>query len=147
VSHRLDEWLARLARPEPDGRLLAHLRCGERAAGDRVLRRLELHHLAGGRHGQGSPTVPPQTPAVLLGRLAVDRRFQGRGLGAALLRHAIEVTIVAADAVGIRLLIVNALGERAAACYRRFGLEPSPTNPLDLMITVNAPRVSLPPDD
>ncbi|HTW97501.1 MAG TPA: GNAT family N-acetyltransferase [Acidimicrobiales bacterium] len=89
---------------------------------------------------------PPQIPAVMLGRLAMDRRFQGRGRGAALLRHAIEMTIVAADAIGIRLLVVNALDERAAAFYRRFGLDPSPTNPLDLMITVNDLRASLPPD-
>jgi len=35
------------------------------------------------------------------------------------------------------LLVVNALNDQAAAFYRRFGLEPSPTNPLDHMITVN----------
>jgi ribosomal protein S18 acetylase RimI-like enzyme len=68
------------------------------------------------------------------------------GLGAALLRHAMELTIVAAGAVGIRLSVVNALDEEAAAFYRRFGLEPSPTNPPDLMITVNDLRASLPPD-
>jgi GNAT superfamily N-acetyltransferase len=95
--------------------------------------------------GRARRRSPPQIPAVLLGRLAVDRRLQGRGLGAALLRHAMELTVVAADAVGIRLLVVNALDEQAAAFYRRFGLEPSPTNPLDLMITVNDLRASLPP--
>jgi GNAT superfamily N-acetyltransferase len=96
--------------------------------------------------GRARRRSPLQIPAVLLGRLAVDRRLQGRGLGAALLRHAMELTVVAADAVGIRLLVVNALDEQAAAFYRRFGLEPSPTNPLDLMITVNDLRASLPPD-
>lgn len=95
--------------------------------------------------GRARRQSPPQIPAVLLGRLAVDRRFQRHGLGAALLRHAMEMTIVAAEAVGIRLLVVNALNEEAAGFYRRFGLEPSPTNPLDLMITVNDLRQSLPP--
>jgi len=82
---------------------------------------------------------------VLLGRLAVERRFQGHGLGAALLRHAMDLTVVAADEVGITLLVVNALNDEAAGFYRRFGLEPSPTNPLDLMITVNDLWASLPP--
>lgn len=95
--------------------------------------------------GRARRRSPPQIPAVLLGRLAVGRRVQGHGLGAALLRHAMELTIVAADAVGIRLLVVNALNEQVAGFYRRFGLEPSPTNPLDLMITVNDLRASLPP--
>lgn len=95
--------------------------------------------------GKGRRQSPPQIPAVLLGRLAVDQRFQGHGLGAALLRHAMELTILAADAVGIRLLVVNALNEEAAAFYQRLGLEPSPTNPLDLMITVNDLRKSMPP--
>jgi len=96
--------------------------------------------------GRARRQSPPQIPAVLLGRLAVDRRFRGHGLGAALLRHAMELTVLAADAVGIRLLVVNAINEEAAGFYRRFGLEPSPTNPLDLMITVNDLRKSLPPD-
>ena len=96
--------------------------------------------------GRARRQSPPQIPAVLLGRLAVDRRFQGHGLGAALLRHAMELTVVAADAVGIRLLVVNALTQDAAGFCRRFGLEPSPTNALDLMITVNDLRRSLPPN-
>jgi GNAT superfamily N-acetyltransferase len=95
--------------------------------------------------GRARRQSPPQIPAVLLGRLAVERRFQGHGLGAALLRHAMDLTVVAADEVGITLLVVNALNDEAAGFYRRFGLEPSPTNPLDLMITVNDLWASLPP--
>jgi predicted N-acetyltransferase YhbS len=79
---------------------------------------------------------PRQIPAILLGRLAVDAETQGMGLGVALLRHAMELTIAASETVGVRLLVVNALHDRAAGFYQRFGFEPSPTNPLDLMITV-----------
>jgi hypothetical protein len=57
-----------------------------------------------------------------------------------------DLTIAAGDAVGIRLLIVNALDEWVAAFYRQFGFEPSPTNPLDLMITVNDLKASCPAD-
>ena len=86
---------------------------------------------------------PRLLPAILLGRLAVDRVAQGQGLGAGLLRHALELTIAASEAIGVRLLVVNALDDQAATFYRRFGLEPSPTNPLDLMITVNDIRSSM----
>ena len=96
--------------------------------------------------GRAKRQSPQQIPAVLLGRLAVDRGVQGRGLGTLLVRHAMDLTIAAGDAVGIRLLIVNALDEWVAAFYRQFGLEPSPTNPLDLMITVNDLKASCPAD-
>ncbi len=86
--------------------------------------------------GRARRQAPGQIPAILLGRLAVDRQAQGHGLGAALLRHAMELTVAASDAIGVRMLVVTALHPAAARFYERFGLSPSPTNPLDLMITV-----------
>ena len=86
---------------------------------------------------------PRLLPAILLGRLAVDHVAQGLGLGRALLRHTMELTVAASETIGVRLLIVNALNDQAASFYRRYGLEPSPTNPLDLMITVNDIRSSM----
>lgn len=80
--------------------------------------------------------APREIPAILLGRLAVDEGHRGRGLGAALLRHAMVVTLEASRAIGVRLLVVNAIHEEAGAFYRRFGFQRSPTNPLDLMVTV-----------
>jgi len=86
--------------------------------------------------GRARRQAPRQIPAILLGRLAVDRQAQGHGLGAGLLRHAMELTVAASDTVGVRMLVVTALHPAAAQFYERFGLAPSPTNPLDLMITV-----------
>lgn len=94
--------------------------------------------------GRTRRQAPRQIPAILLGRLAVDKRAQGQGLGAALLRHAMELSVTAASTIGVRLLVVSAVDPRAADFYRRFGLEPSPTNPLDLMITVNDIAASMP---
>ena len=142
----LDEWLVRLAKPN---QAAGFSRTYVVVEDERVVAFHALSSFAIWRAdatGRARRQSPPQIPAVLLGRLAVDLRFQGHGLGAALLRHAMELTVVAADAVGIRLLVVNALHEEAARFYRRFGLEPSPTNALDLMITVNDVRASLPPD-
>lgn len=86
--------------------------------------------------GRARRQAPLQIPAILLGRLAVDREAQGQGIGAALLRHAMELTVAAGDTVGVRMLVVTALHPTAAEFYERYGLTPSPTNPLDLMITV-----------
>ena len=71
-----------------------------------------------------------------MGRLATDEAHRGQGLGAALLRHAMVVTVEASKAIGVRLLVVNAIHGQAAAFYGRFGFHPSPTNPLDMMVTV-----------
>ena len=81
---------------------------------------------------RGMPRQP--IPAALLARLAVDRRDQGRGLGALLLRDAMVRTLQAADSLGIRVLLTHAKDERARAFYERFDFEPSPTDPLHLML-------------
>ncbi len=86
---------------------------------------------------------PINIPAILLGRLAVDREMQGLGVGAGLLRHAMDLTLAASDTIGVRMLVVAAVNPTAAAFYERFGFAPSPTNPLDLMITVADIRASI----
>lgn len=69
-------------------------------------------------------------PIMLLARLAVNLDWQGKGVGAGLLRDAILRTLHAADIAGIRAFIVHAKDEHAAAFYRHFGFEPSPSDPL-----------------
>ena len=75
-------------------------------------------------------------PVVVLGRLAVDQNFQGKGLGRALVRDAGYRVIQAADAIGIRGLIVHALSAEARTFYEAVGFAPSPLNPMTLMITL-----------
>src|SRR5215472_4834576 len=60
-------------------------------------------------------------PFLLLGRLAVDKEFQGRGYGDALMYHAFKTTKDIAERVGILGMIVDAKGEKAVAFYQRFG--------------------------
>jgi GNAT superfamily N-acetyltransferase len=71
-------------------------------------------------------------PVMLLARLAVDRDWQGKGLGAGLLKDALLRTVQAADIVGIRALIVHAKNDRARLLYEHFGFQPSPTDPYHL---------------
>ena len=61
----------------------------------------------------------PTVPAIRIGRLAVDRGFQGRGLGAAMLADAVARALKA-DAAAFALL-VDARNDRAVAFYRRYG--------------------------
>ncbi|MBN2327730.1 MAG: GNAT family N-acetyltransferase [Candidatus Omnitrophica bacterium] len=62
-------------------------------------------------------------PFLLLGRLAVDKRFQGRGYGDVLIYHAFEKTLHAAETVGIMGMVVDAKNEKAAAFYEGFGFK------------------------
>ncbi len=85
------------------------------------------------RARKGQPSRRP-VPAVLLARLAVDHRHQGGGLGRSLLQDVLLRCVEAADAIGVRVLLVHAKHERAKSWYERYGFEESPTDPLHLMM-------------
>ena len=75
-------------------------------------------------------------PVMLLARLAVDHREQGRGLGRALLKDAILRTMQAAEIAGLKLMLVHAKDEPAAAFYRKHGFEQVLDEPLQLFLPV-----------
>jgi GNAT superfamily N-acetyltransferase len=89
--------------------------------------------LASGRFRRN---MPDPIPVVVLGRLAVARSHQGRGLGRALFQDAARRVIHAAETIGIRGMLVHAISEDARAFYLRLGLDPSPLEPMTLMTTV-----------
>jgi GNAT superfamily N-acetyltransferase len=80
--------------------------------------------------------MPDPAPVVLLGRLAVARAWQGKGVGADLLRGAVLRTLAAADSIGVRAILVHAISDGAKTFYERHGFRPSPLEPMTLMITV-----------
>lgn len=89
-----------------------------------------------GAPGRFRRNMPDPIPVVVLGRLAVDRSFHGQGLGRALVRDAGMRVIQAADAIGIRGMVVYALSMEAKAFYLQVGFDPSPLDPMTLMITL-----------
>lgn len=93
--------------------------------------------------GRARRNAPNPVPAVLMGRLAVDRKAQGSGLGRSLVRDAILSTLAAADRIGVRLLLVHALHQQAANFYATLGFKPSPTDPLHLYLLLSDARASL----
>lgn len=90
--------------------------------------------------GRGSPDV---IPAILLARLALDRRLQGEGLGSQLLVDAVGRAADAVRVAGGRLIVVDALHVRAAAFYRRFGFQEVPELPLRLVMKASDAAASL----
>lgn len=93
--------------------------------------------------GRFRRNMPDPIPVVVLGRLAVDQSLQGRGVGRALVRDAGLRVIQAADTIGIRGMIVHALSAEAKSFYERIGFEPSPIDPMMLMVTLADLKASL----
>jgi GNAT superfamily N-acetyltransferase len=94
--------------------------------------------------GRFRRNMPDPIPIAVLARLAVAESHHRKGIGRGLFQDAARRVIGAADAIGIRGLVVHALSEDAAAFYRRLGFDPSPLHPMTLMITLADLRASLP---
>ena len=73
-------------------------------------------------------------PVILLARLAVDVSEKGKGLGASLLKDALQRVVQAAEIVGCRAVLVHAKDETARKFYQRFGFEPSPVDEFHLFL-------------
>ncbi|MCB0071353.1 MAG: GNAT family N-acetyltransferase [Caldilineaceae bacterium] len=138
-----DDWLKRRARANQSS---GASRTYVLAAQDRVI---AYYALAGGAviareaPGRVRRNMPDPIPVIVLGRLAVDRAWQGQGLGTAMLRDAVLRTLQAAEIIGVRALLVHALHDDAAAFYRRAGFMPSPLRPHTLMLPLRDVRAIL----
>ena len=73
-------------------------------------------------------------PIMLIARLAVSVNWQGKGVGAGLLKDAMLRTLNAADIAGIRALAVHAKDDAARSFYSHFDFAPSPSDPLHLFV-------------
>ena len=86
--------------------------------------------------GRFRRNMPDPIPVVVLGRLAVDSTLQGKGYGRALIREAGLRVLQAADAIGIRGMVVQALSNEARSFYEAVGFQPSPIETNLLMVTL-----------
>jgi GNAT superfamily N-acetyltransferase len=89
---------------------------------------------------KGMPRHP--IPLLVLARLAVHTRAQGRGIGAGLLLDALGRTLQVADLIGVRALAVHAKDDRAVAFYRHFGFAPSPTDARHMFMLIKDIRLA-----
>lgn len=135
----LDDWLKRRALPNQlsgASRTFVVTRADGHVVG--------YYALAAGAvaHETGTSAVrrnmPDPVPVMVLARLAVDHRAQGRQLGGALLQDAVRRSLAVAQNVGVRALLVHALHEPARQFYEHYGFQPSPQHPMTLMLRLNS---------
>lgn len=86
--------------------------------------------------GNFSRGMPDPIPVIILGRLAIDKKHQGKRLGSALLKDAMLRTLSVANDVGVRGLLVHAISEEAKRFYLQYGFQESPTEPMTLLLSV-----------
>jgi GNAT superfamily N-acetyltransferase len=87
--------------------------------------------------------MPEPVPLMVLGRLAVDNRFHGRGLGAGLLKDALLRAIQASEIVGMRAVLVHAIDAEAAAFYKKYGFIDFPAGGQTLFLPVEMLKKAL----
>lgn len=139
----LDDWLKRRARGnQVSGASRTFVSCD----GNRVV---AYYALASGAvavaaaPGRFRRNMPEPIPIVVLGRLAVDASLHGQGLGRALFRDAALRVVNAAETIGIRGILVHAVSEQAKSFYVALGFDPSPLEPMTLMVSLSDVRSAL----
>lgn len=132
----LDGWLRRRARAnQVSGASRTYVVCEN----DRII---GYYALASGAvtvetaPGRFRRNMPDPIPVAVLGRLAVDQSYQGQGIGRGLFRDAALRVVNAADAIGIRGIVVQAISEEAKRFYEAMGFTESPREPMLLMVTL-----------
>jgi GNAT superfamily N-acetyltransferase len=93
--------------------------------------------------GRFRRNMPDPIPVAVLARLAVDRRWHGKGVGRALFSDAALRVAQAAEIIGIRGIVVHAISEEAKNFYIALGFDPSPREPMTLMVTLTDVRAVL----
>ena len=93
--------------------------------------------------GRFRRNMPNPVPVAILARLAVHEAYQGRGLGRALFRDSARRVAQAADAIGIRGIVVHAISENAQKFYLALGFDPCPHEPMTLVVTLSDIRATL----
>jgi predicted N-acetyltransferase YhbS len=78
--------------------------------------------------------LPEVVPLTLLGRLAVDQRFQGMNIGKGMLKDGLSRALHASTIVGSRAVIVHAIDEEAVGFYTQFGFMKYPEGSLTLFL-------------
>jgi GNAT superfamily N-acetyltransferase len=87
--------------------------------------------------------MPDPIPAVLIGRLAVDLRYQGRKIGVSLLQDALCRIITASQSIGVAYILVHALDDGAKRFYEINGFVAIPERPLTLFLSVATAVVAM----
>ncbi len=136
----LDEWLKKRAlKNQASGASCCFVVCGNK----NVIGYYSLS--AGAISHENAPkamrrNMPDPLPVLLLGRLAIDKKYHNQGLGSALLRDAMIRAVSVASDAGIFAVLVHSLSEQAKRFYLSRGFVESPIQPMTLMMTLETIR-------
>ncbi len=122
----LNEWLIRRAwKNESVGGSRTYVACdGNRVVGYYAISAGSIARML--CPGKIRRNMPDPIPVLILGRLAVDRHWQGAKIGRGLLKDALARSINVSEQVGVRALIVHALNQTAEAFYLKHGFKKGP---------------------
>jgi GNAT superfamily N-acetyltransferase len=84
--------------------------------------------------------LPERVPLLLIGRLAVDAQWRGRGLGSALLMDALNRCLAASEIAGVRGVIAHAIDEAAVGFYERHGFIRCPLGERVMLMPIETVR-------
>lgn len=138
----LDEWLRRRALANKSlgaSRTFVATTDSHEVMGYYALATGSVHHQGATRSIRRN--MPDPIPVMVLCRLAVDVRAQGKKLGASLLQDAWRRCVSISQDTGVRAMLVHALNERAYEFYEHYGFKPSPVKQMTLFLPLNRPPV------
>lgn len=150
-SHQLDAF--RCAEPELERWLKRRALRNQREGASRTFvvcegaRVVGYYALAAGSvlHAQAAGAIrrnmPEPIPVIVLGRLAVDADWSGRGIGSGLLKDAVARSLRLAEDLGVRALLCHAINDGAKAFYLRHGFVGSPLDRLTVMLSLGRLKV------
>jgi GNAT superfamily N-acetyltransferase len=84
--------------------------------------------------------MPEQVPLLLIGRLAVDAAWRGRGLGSALLADALRRCLAASEIAGVRAVVAHAIDDEAIGFYQHHGFARSPLGEHVMLMPIETAR-------
>lgn len=93
--------------------------------------------------GRFRRNMPDPVPVVLLGRLAIDKALQRQGIGRALFRDAAMRVSHAAEAIGVRGIIVHPISDEARRFYLALGFTECPGQSMTLVVTLQDVQTAL----
>ena len=138
----LDHWLRKHAQASEGRTARTYVVCAER-------RVVGFYALANGAVQRAAAVskmrrnAPDPVPVMVIGRLAVDKAWEGRGIGKGMLRDAILRTMAAAEVAGISAVLVHAISDDAKSFYISRGFRPSDLEPMTLMITLREAEAAI----
>ena len=99
-----------------------------------------------GTPGRVRRNMPDPVPVILLSAAGDRPQGTGAGPGCCAAARCDHPAVAAAEIIGVRALLVHALHEQAQAFYAHFDFEPSPTDPLHLLLLIKDARALLDPE-